>query len=108
MRVAITGNRRLAAGDVVTVARRVAALVLDPAVEEVVFGGAAGADTEALRSALVARRGPRPRLTVVVPGTLADQPAETQATASGGPGRPNWAKSLRKAGLGARTMGRKG
>lgn len=91
--VAITGNRRLTAADEEKIAEKLAALVADPKVERIYFGGARGADTVALRAAQAARdRKPPPRegwrssawkplLVLVVPGILRDQPVEARSAA---------------------------
>ncbi len=52
-------------------------LVTDPSVGRIIFGGARGADTEALLAALLFREGTKPELVVVVPFQVEDQPFET-------------------------------
>ncbi|MBN1772613.1 MAG: DNA-processing protein DprA [Deltaproteobacteria bacterium] len=78
VRVAVTGNRGVTAADRETIRRVLRQLLGDPEVEAVYFGGALGADTEALLAALELRRNGRPRLVVVVPDTLEAQPNETR------------------------------
>jgi len=77
-RVAVTGNRRLTTADRVVIRRVLRELLADDEVETIYFGGALGADTEALRAALDLRRGNRPRLVVVLPDTLDVQPLATR------------------------------
>lgn len=77
-RVAVTGNRGVTAADRSIIRRVVRELLADAEVETIYFGGALGADTEALQAALGMRRGDRPRLVVVVPDTLEAQPRETR------------------------------
>jgi predicted Rossmann fold nucleotide-binding protein DprA/Smf involved in DNA uptake len=52
-------------------------LVGNPLIKAIYFGGASGSDTEALKAALYHRKGSRPRLIVLVPNTLENQPRET-------------------------------
>lgn len=54
------------------------ALVGNASLDAIYFGGAAGADTEALRAALELRSGKRPHLVVVVPDTIDKQPLLTR------------------------------
>ncbi|MBI5487787.1 MAG: hypothetical protein HY905_10685 [Deltaproteobacteria bacterium] len=106
-RVAITGNRGITGEDREKIRAKMRELVGDPGVAAIFFGGATGADTEALAAALEFRnfaqrpqrpqrtqrgevsrrdaetqRGPakRPRLVVVVPDTVEGQPKETWET----------------------------
>lgn len=77
--VGITGHRSLAKGDIPKIRAALKALVGNPAVSEIWFGGALGADTVALQAALEFRVGRRPKLVVVVPNTTDHQPVETRA-----------------------------
>ncbi|NMC71808.1 MAG: DUF1273 domain-containing protein [Myxococcales bacterium] len=77
-RVAVTGNRGVTAADRTIIRHALRDLLADGEVETIYFGGALGADTEALRAALELRRGDRPRLVVVVPDTLDAQPLATR------------------------------
>jgi len=77
--VAVTGNRGITERDRETIRRRMKELARDTGIGAILFGGALGADTEALSAALAARRGERPRLVVVLPDTLEAQPRETWA-----------------------------
>ena len=101
-RVAITGNRGITSEDREKIRVKVRELVANPRVAAIFFGGATGADTEALATALEARGeggnrrtgnreqgtgqmgeggdGARPRLIVIVPDTLEGQPRETWET----------------------------
>ena len=72
--VAITGHRHLSDKDKATIWRSMQTLVCNPTISEILFGGAVGADTEALQAALLHRKGKSPRLTVVVPCREEDQP----------------------------------
>lgn len=75
MKVAITGNRRLAEVDIGIIRAAVRRRVLDKSVKELIFGGAIGADTVALAEALAARPAiGTPQITVVLPMTVLDQP----------------------------------
>jgi predicted Rossmann fold nucleotide-binding protein DprA/Smf involved in DNA uptake len=78
-RIAITGNRGITDDDRATIRRRIGALVRSGEAGTILFGGALGADTEALRAALAARRCGAPRLVVVLPDTLEAQPRGTWA-----------------------------
>lgn len=68
--VAVTGHRHITSADAATVEREVAAEVAAGA-RRWVFGGAIGVDTVALLAAW----GPSQHCTVIVPGTVAQQPA---------------------------------
>lgn len=52
-------------------------LVGNASIDAIYFGGARGADTEALKAALEFRADKRPWLVVVVPDTVSRQPRET-------------------------------
>lgn len=52
--------------------------VEDPSIDAIIFGGARGGDSVALRAALNSRVEYRPKLIVVVPNTLSEQPHETK------------------------------
>lgn len=71
--VMVTGHRHITSADVATVEREVAAEVAAGA-RRWVFGGAIGVDTVALLAAW----GPSQHCTVIVPGTVAQQPAEAR------------------------------
>jgi hypothetical protein len=53
-------------------------LIGNRSIKSIYFGGAAGSDTEALKAALYYRKGPGPRLIVIVPDTVDSQPADTR------------------------------
>lgn len=78
-RVAITANRKLTDADYPTIFNKMAELVTDPEVEAIYIGGAVGGDTVALESALSIACMNRPRLIVVVPCRLENQPKSTHA-----------------------------
>ena len=71
--VMVTGHRHITSADVATVEREVAAEVAAGA-RRWVFGGAIGVDTVALLAAW----GPSQHCTVIVPGTVAQQPVEAR------------------------------
>lgn len=74
----ITAHRELAEQDPQRIHNAMRVLVSREDLDAVYFGGARGGDTEALKAALYFRgKNPRPWLTVVVPHTLDQQPAET-------------------------------
>lgn len=75
----ITGSRDLPDGAIVIIRTKIEEYVADTTITKILFGGALGADTEALRAALNARKSMSPKLVVVVPMTLAKQPKDTQA-----------------------------
>lgn len=54
------------------------ALVGNKTLDAIYFGGARGADTEALKAALEFREGQHPKLVVVVPDTVENQPSDTR------------------------------
>lgn len=73
MRVAsVTGHRKLTKADTARVWAAMKALVHNPTIDAVYFGGASGTDTEALRAALEYRPA-KVRLVVVVPDTIEAQ-----------------------------------
>ena len=72
--VMVTGHRHITSADVATVEREVAAEVAAGA-RRWVFGGAIGVDTVALLAAW----GPSQHCTVIVPGTVAQQPPDARA-----------------------------
>lgn len=76
--VSITGHRNLDVSSRSKVRSAMKALVGNPSIDAIYFGGADGADTEALRAALQFRVGTRPWLVVVVPDTVRAQPASTR------------------------------
>lgn len=78
MKVAVSGIRDLSEGDLPIVEIAVAD-ILSEKPEEIFFGGARGADTVALAAACAILEGHRPpKLTVIVPRRIADQPAEAR------------------------------
>lgn len=78
--VSITAHRNLTPESVSRVHAAMKSLVSLPHVDAIYFGGARGGDTEALRGALHHRgTSVRPRLVVVVPNLLTNQPYETRA-----------------------------
>jgi hypothetical protein len=85
MIVAITGSRSVTAADAAHVERIVEALVYDVRPHEIIFGGAVGVDTIALRAAQHHRshrggtvRAHHSRLVVIVPYVVAAQPHEAR------------------------------
>lgn len=80
--ISITGSRRIAKGDIDTIHRVMLDIAYNPFVREIRFGGALGADTEALFSALWWEEDLHARLVVVVPGMLDDQPVRAANVAS--------------------------
>lgn len=82
--VSVTGSRRVNEDDVTKIITAVRDIVSDPSVTEIHFGGALGADTEALTTAIMARpfnRTSRLHLVVVVPGCLYEQPTNAAEAA---------------------------
>lgn len=75
---AITGHRDLSPKDLNRVQTAMRGLVHNPTIDAIYFGGAIGADTEALRAALTYRTEKRPWLVVVTPDTVEHQPGPTQ------------------------------
>lgn len=78
-RVAITANRLLIPSDHEIIAIQMAKLMTDPLVEAIYFGGAIGGDTVALQACLDMTFLDRPKLIVVVPFKLSDQPKITRS-----------------------------
>lgn len=76
--VGITGPRDLSREGVAKVRSALKALVGNYSVDEIWFGGARGTDSIALQAALEFRVGRRPKLVVVVPNTVDEQPVETR------------------------------
>jgi predicted Rossmann fold nucleotide-binding protein DprA/Smf involved in DNA uptake len=74
----ITGSRKLPPGAVDIIIEKMTEYVKDETITRIVFGGALGADTVALRAALNTRTSERPKLTVVVPMTVDKQPVDTR------------------------------
>lgn len=82
--VAITGSRDLGPGDEARIEMAMAECLDWACVREIRFGGARGADTVALRAAHDIRGADRlPRLVVIVPNELGDQPRDAVAAAQG-------------------------
>lgn len=81
-KIAITGNRNLTESDKAIIVGTMLAFVFDTAVKEIYFGGARGADTEALKAALSAHAACNKDcsldLIVVLPDTLDKQPFNTR------------------------------
>lgn len=78
MRIAISGIRDLSQWDLPVIEDHMME-VLSERVDQIVFGGARGTDTVALAAACAALAGVRPpKLVVVVPKRLKDQPIEAQ------------------------------
>lgn len=75
--VVITANRNLTNSDKRRIWKYMAKVVRNPKVEVIYFGGARGGDTWALRAARKQRQGNKPKLVVVVPYKLKEQPRET-------------------------------
>jgi hypothetical protein len=76
--VSVTGHRSLTAKDLDRVRKGAQALVSNPTIDAIYFGGAKGVDTQALKAALEFRTDKRPWLVVVVPNTVEDQPWDTR------------------------------
>lgn len=74
--VAVTGHRHITSADVATVDREVTELTAAGGVTRMVFGGATGVDTAALYAASAR---PWVHCTVIVPGTVAQQPPDARA-----------------------------
>ena len=74
--VAVTGHRALSAEDAATVERVVTEMTAAGGVTRMVFGGATGVDTAALYAASAR---PWVHCTVIVPGTVAQQPPDARA-----------------------------
>lgn len=75
--IAITANRKLIENDNKIIFNQMAELVTCGDVESIYFGGAIGGDTVALEAALSIRCMDRPKLIVVVPCKLENQPKST-------------------------------
>lgn len=73
----MTGHRDLSPKDLYRLQTAMKGLATNPTIDAIYFGGAMGADTEALRTALEVRVGARPHLVVVVPYTVYHQPSST-------------------------------
>ena len=72
--VSITGHRNLSQSDITTISLTMTSLMADETIEAIYFGGAKGADTEALRACLDIRKSLSVQLVVVVPDRVEDQP----------------------------------
>jgi hypothetical protein len=78
MRIAVSGVRDLSPHDLPVIEGIISDIIFEGP-EELLFGGARGTDTVALASACATLGGIRPpRLTVIVPRRLKDQPLEAQ------------------------------
>ena len=78
MKVAISGMRDIVPSDYPIIEMEVAN-ILSERPDEILFGGARGTDTVALAAACAMLAGTRPpKLTVIVPKTVKDQPLEAQ------------------------------
>lgn len=76
---AITGHRTLGPKSTKRVWTAAATLLRNLTIDEVYIGGASGVDTEFLKAALYHRKGPKPRIIVVVPDTVDRQPISTRS-----------------------------
>lgn len=74
----ISGHRSIGPNSKRRVWYAVQLLVENSSIKEIYFGGARGTDTEALKAALYYRSGKHPRLVVVLPDTLNQQPRDTR------------------------------
>lgn len=77
----ITGHRQVTYKDTIRIYNAMRGLVGNPTLDAIYFGGALGADTEALKAALDIRAllgNGTPSLVVVVPDVLENQPLVTQ------------------------------
>lgn len=75
--IAITANRLLVPEDHDVIFREMTELITLPEIEAIYFGGALGGDTVALKACLDICCLNRPKLIVVVPNRLSDQPVGT-------------------------------
>ena len=75
MKIAITGSRKVHPDDYKIISQHMKTLCMDSQVECIYFGGAIGVDSLALQSSLECE--PRPRLILVVPDKLSNQPRST-------------------------------
>lgn len=73
-KVCITGNRLLTENDKITIFDTISMLVTNPNIQQIYFGGAIGADTVALQSAVDIVCLNKPELIVVVPENINKQP----------------------------------
>lgn len=73
----ITGHRDLSERDRVRLYSAMKGLAQNPTIDAIYFGGAIGADTEALKSALEYRSEQRPWLVAVMPDVVEAQPSST-------------------------------
>ena len=81
MIVAITANRNLTDKDEETIFKKMLEVSEDESVDEVIFGGARGGDTAALVASVYHKdtRGDQlPKLTVIVPNKIENQPIGTR------------------------------
>lgn len=80
--IAITGNRHPASSDHLLIKSTINKIMSDKKVAEVIFGGAQGVDTVALLCALLFKeKNPYniiPKLTVIIPCTMEEQPSSTR------------------------------
>lgn len=74
----VTAHRSITVRDAQVILQTMIDIVRSGEVDVILFGGAIGGDTIALRGALHFRRGTIPRLGVVVPDTVKHQPISTQ------------------------------
>lgn len=75
--VSISGHRAIGPNSKRRVWYAVQTLIENSTIKAIYFGGARGTDNEALKAALYYRKGWFPRLIVVLPDTIEQQPAET-------------------------------
>lgn len=73
----ISGHRSIGPNSKKRVWDAVQMLVDNSTIKSIYFGGARGTDTEALKAALYHRKGLFPRLIVVLPNTIEQQPVDT-------------------------------
>lgn len=78
----ITGSRDFSLEGEKLIQEVIASYCTDPSVEAIIFGGARGSDTVALRAALNSRKDYTPKLIVALPVNLAYQPKDTQIITS--------------------------
>jgi uncharacterized phage-like protein YoqJ len=74
----ISGHRSIGPNSKKRVWNAVKLLVENSTIRAIYFGGARGVDNEALKAALYYRKGAYPRLIVVIPNTIEEQPTETR------------------------------
>ena len=78
MILGVTGSRDFSLEGEKLIQEVIASYCTNPSVEAIIFGGARGADTIALRAALNSRKDYSPKLVVALPVNVAYQPKDTQ------------------------------